>query len=484
MIFFGLGGAFAPEAALANGNVSHVMVIDFDINGIAELFCSKDYVKIMEDPRFSLWVDPDAQELKNFILEQYRPVICGGIRTIPLRTRTVQDTVCFDSAATVIKEVIEKVSADYSVQAHFGIRWFSNIIRNLKMAEAQSAFCPQGVNVPAIREAVICAAGPSLDIQMPMLAEQKRKGAFIISSDTAFPALLHSGIEPDAVVSIDCQHISYYHFKGLGSRNIPFFLDIASPPLLSQFSVSPFFFCGGHPLALYACRFWRPLPQLDTSGGNVTYTCLSLAENLGAQRITLFGCDFSYPAGRTYARGTYVYPYFTERQNRFAPVEAQHSSFLYRSPFLPCEEKKNYYETASLSFYRRGIEEKAAKMEAEITAVRGMGAVINLPKKKQHSFTGENYGNKNTSFFTTDNAKMSYADFLEQYRKDISALPLPAANGTGSYWQSLDEKSQLILATVLPLAAAVKHRNSGLQLCSLIEEVKCRCIAEIDAVLS
>ena len=121
-------------------------------------------------------------------------------------------------------------------------------------------------------------------------------------------------------------------------------------------------------------------------------------------------------------------------------------------------------------------------MEAEITAVRGMGAVINLPKKNPHSFAGGNYGNKN--IFTPGNTKMSYAGFLEQYRKDIAALPLPAANGTGSYWQSLDEKSQLILATVLSLAAAMKHRNSGLQLCSLIEEVKYRCIAEIDAALS
>ena len=483
VIFLGLGGGFAPEAALEY-TTAQVMVIDFDIDGIAELFSSIDYTKLLQDARFTLCVDPSDEEIKNFILEQYKPALCGGIKTIPLRTRTEFAFSKFDNAAKVIEEAIENVAADYSVQARFGQRWFSNIIRNLRAAEkAPETFSLK--NGGSTREAAIVAAGPSLDQQIPALAECKSRQVFIISSDTALPVLLHHGIEPDAAVSIDCQHISYYHFIGCNLRNIPLFLDIASPPLLSRFS-PPFFFSSGHPLALYISQHWRPLPRLDTSGGNVTYACLSLAENLGAKRITLFGADFSYVRSRTYARGTYIYPYFEKKQDRLSPLEALFSSFLYRSPFLPPEnrdkklgQKQNYYETFSLRFYRKKFEEKAAMMGAQITAAEGQGASIDLSRKMPR-----NGGSANPSGITVktpDAAGISAVEFLEQYRGDIAALP--KASGAGCLRQ-LNIKDRQVFTTLLPYAAALKYRSPTLKTGDLIEETKLICIEAIDRVMN
>ena len=478
VIFLGLGGGFAPEAALER-TTAQVTVIDFDIDGIAELFSSMDYTKLLKDARFTLCVDPSDEEIKKSILEQYRPALCGGIKTIPLRARIELAMSKFDNAAKVIEGAIKNVAADYSVQAHFGQRWFSNIIRNLKTAEeAPETFSLKNGASP--REAAIVAAGPSLDQQIPALAECKSRHVFIISSDTALPALLQHGIEPDAAVSIDCQHISYYHFMGCDLRNIPLFLDIASPPLLSRFS-PPLFFSSGHPLALYISQYWKPLPRLDTSGGNVTYACLSLAENLGAQRITLFGADFSYVRSRTYAKGTYIYLFFEKKQNRLSPLESLFSSFLYRSPFLPSEnndeksnQKQNYYETTSLRFYRKKFEEKAATMDAQITAVEGQGAPINLLRKTPHS-AGD------TAPFTAGRARTSCVNFLEQYRGDIAALPRA---GGADYLRHLNAKDRQVFTTLLPYAAALKHRNPVLKTEDLIEETKCRCKEEIDRVLA
>jgi len=478
LVFLGLGGGYAPQAALKRGDVTHVMVIDFDINGIAELFCSKEYIALLRDPRFSLWVDPDVDELKNFILEEYRPALCGGIRTVPLRTRTTADISGFNAVAEAIRQTVEKVSSDYSVQAYFGSRWFSNIIRNLKAAEAQTG------SVPPVREAAICAAGPSLDQQIEQIAQYKERKVFIISCDTALPALLYRGIQPDAAVSIDCQHISYYHFMGCNSRNIPLFLDIASPPLLLRFSDSPFFFSGGHPLALYVSQNWRPLPMLDTSGGNVTYACLSLAESLGAKRITLFGADFSYPGGRAYAKGTYINPFFLQSQNRCAPLEARLSSFLYRSPFLPPEEpqaggaRKNYYETSSLRFYRKMLEQKANMMEADITVAPGMGVPVNPGREKAH-----NRGGGIITLFTAGKARMGCDEFLEQYRKAITALPAADCASLDSYYRNLDPGARQVFTTLLPQAAAHLRRNSYCKPGELVEELKRAAAGEIQRVL-
>ena len=464
LIFLGLGGGYAAETALNRAGVSRVLVLEYDINGLAELFCGRDYISILEDSRFTLLVDAAPAAIEDYILEQYRPALSGGIRTFPLRTRTEQDIPRFNAAAEAIQRSIEKVSADYSVQAHFGTRWFSNIIRNLAAAERQCR------SIAPVREAAICAAGPSLDQQLPLLAESGE--TFIICADTALPALLRQGIKPHAVVSIDCQHISYQHFMGC-RRQIPLFLEIASPPLLAGFSDSPFFFAGGHPLAAYISRHWRSLPRLDTSGGNVTYACLSLAENLGAGRIRLYGADFSYPRGRVYARGTYLYPFFEKQQNRFAPLEARFSAFLYRSPFLPAENgaETGYHETAALRFYRRRFEEKAALMEAETIPVPGLGAPIHIRRKP-----APRAGERQLKLCAPGKARQSAAEFLEQYRREIRALPLPGERRFGP-------GEEQVLTTLLPQAAALKRRRPELKPAELIDAVKQYCVDQIGRVL-
>jgi len=465
VIFLGLCGGFAQQIALSN-TAAQIVVIDFDKDGIKELLSSKDYTHLLNNGRFSLLTDFTLDEIKKYILTHYNPVLCGGIKVIPMRTRTEHDLEKFNKTAAVIQEAIDAAASDFSVQAHFGLRWFSNIIRNIKAAESTD----KSFSAKKIDKAAIVAAGPSLDGQITALAELKLKGGFIICSDTALPVLLHNNIEPDAVVSIDCQHISHYHFFGCNIRNIPLIMDIASPPLLSRFSTLPVFFSSGHPLALYISRYWCSLPLLDTSGGNVTYACLSLAETLGAKQITLFGADFSYIHSQSYARGTYVYPYFNRRQTRLSPAEAQMSAFLYRSPFLPREnETQIYHETSSLRFYRTKLEEKAAAMDAQIRSFPGQGAPINLANKAAYNADKRNY-----ALGAAENQNKSGIEFLEQYRNDIAALP---ASG-------LNEKERQVFTTLLPTAAALKHRNTNNKTTAeLIELTKNHCIKQIDKIL-
>jgi len=477
VVFLGLGAGFAPEAALNSGGVSHILIIDYDINGIAELFCSREYIALLGDPRVTLLIDPPPDLVESSILELYRPALCGGISVLPLRTRTELDRQNFGAAGDAIQRAIEKVSSDYSVQAYFGMRWFANIIRNLEAAQHQNR------SAPPIRAAAICAAGPSLDDQISLLLEQKtaQKELFVISADTALPALLHRGLKPDAVVSIDCQHISYYHFMGTDCADIPLFLDIASPPMLSGFSNQPFFFSGGHPLAAYISQQWRPLPLLDTSGGNVTYACLSLAEKLGAQHITVYGADFSYPNGRVYARGTYIYPFFERRQERRSPLEAQLSSFLYRSPFLTAEGDvpPQLYETSALRLYRKSFERKIAAMEARVSAAPGRGIPLSIDPKAAMPVTR----NRIFSLFAPGKMVMSANHFLEQYRRSIEELPVINGNAV-MYLQNLNTDARRVVVTLLPQMAALKHRRPELSIPDLAEAVKRYSVNEIDRVLS
>ncbi|WP_043923016.1 6-hydroxymethylpterin diphosphokinase MptE-like protein [Leadbettera azotonutricia] len=465
VMLLGLGGGFSAQAALEREETSLVLVIEYNIDSVAELLASKDYVALFQDPRFHLLVDPDPEILEEYILDIYQPVLSGGIRTFPLRARTEYEKEAFIGAGEAVESALEKISADYSVQAYFGTRWFSNVIRNLKKAEnSPSPLSP-------IRRAAVAAAGPSLNIQIPEIKE-KRKNFFLIAADTSLPALVTEGIIPDAVVSIDCQHISYYHFmEGLPEETL-LFLDLASPPLIASRSKEPHFFSGGHPLTRYISRAWRSFPELDTSGANVTYAALSLAEKLGAQAIEVYGADFSYPSGLSYARGTYIHPYFEIRQNRLSSLESLHSNFLYRSPL----EKKIksdgswYYETKSLKFYREKLEGKSLLMNPEIIPAMGIGAPINIAAKNRTYAMS-----RDLSIFSQGPARMKAEKFLALYRQAIEALP--------PIGKDLKDEEQTILTTLLPAAAAFKRRMPLLKPYELIEETKAWCIKEIDSAL-
>jgi len=484
-VFLGLGGGFAPKAALQLPDTRAVAVVDFCIEDTACLFSAIDYTDLLKNEKFFLLIDPSLEQIKNFIIENYNPALYGGLRTIPLRTRTEKDISKFEETAAAIQEAIETVGADYSVQAHFGKRWFSNIIRNVKQAQDRLEFFWQDKKNFSVSQAAVVAAGPSLDTQIDALCELKSRNAFIISSDTALPVLLHNKIIPDAVVSIDCQHISYYHFFGCDLSGIPLILDIASPPMIAGFSQAPIFFSSGHPLAKYVSAAWRPFVNIDTSGGNVTYACLSLAENLGAEHITLFGADFSYIRSQSYARGTYIYPFFTQRQNRLCPLEAKFSAFLYRSSFLPRENTNEnaehcptslYYETSQLRFYRKKLEKKASLMAAQVSCARGLGAPINIQKNERAQRAA-----KTLPFSAAQGAEKSVAVFLEQYRNDIASLP---ECGEGeNYMKKLDLDQRRIFTTMLPYTAAIRKREPNLKLADLIRETKRRCVEEIVKVL-
>jgi hypothetical protein len=479
LVFFGLGGGFSISAALERRDIHLVLAVDYDINGIAELLASRDYIDLFHDPRFHLLIDPNPDALETRILHIYQPVLFGGIRVIPLRARTEMDPDRFNRAGETVRNALNRLSGDYSVQAYFGTRWFSNIIRNCFQAEQPAP------PLPPIRDAALCAAGPSLDEQLPLLKEQGAS-RFIIATDTSLPSLLQGGITPNAVISIDCQHISYQHFmRGLPNRML-LFLDLASPSLLGSLGDAPHFFSGGHPLTRYISRYWRPFPEIDTSGANVTYAALSLAEYLGAERIELYGADFSYPLGRTYARGTYIYPYFAIRQNRLSSLEALFSAFLYRSGALQKisrdagsgGEGSWYYETPVLRNYRERLEAKARRMEGVLYAPKGKGAPIRI--------AGKEPGWKNRRpirLFSAGKASMGAKAFLSQYQKDLEALPALGNRGVARYLQELGEAQSHVLTTLLPAAAALKRREPASDCPHILEAVKTYSLQALNRVL-
>lgn len=472
LVILGLGGGYAARAALDRDDIRGLLVIEYGADGTAELLASKDYVDILRDPRFRLLVDPTPSDIEAAVMEDYHPAFAGGIATLPLRPRADADPEAFRSAADAVRSALEAVSDDYSVQAYFGKRWFANAIRNVLRA---------GDPVPPLKPArsvAVTAAGPSLDDQLGSLV-RVRSERFVLATDTSLPALLLAGIVPDAVVSIDCQHISYYHFMQGLPAEVPLFLDLASPPSVASLASPPRFFSGGHPFTVYCSRRWRAFPRIDTSGGNVTYAAVGLAEALGAEFVELYGADFSYPRGEPYSRGTYIHPLFQRTQDRFAPLEAKFASFVFRNETLKRKGDGDdwRYETKPLEGYRLRLERLAPTLASRLEPVPGRGAPI---------FTGSAGTARapRAGFIPALSAGRPSCPpraFLADYASRIASLPR-MERSFQAYLAGLDAEQRDIMTTLLPTAAAIRRRQEDVEPARLLDDLKDYCVEELERV--
>lgn len=471
IVLFGLGGAYVAQAAIERQDIHGILAIEFDLDGIAELFAAVDFVSVLGNPRFRLLVDPSEQEIREVLFGSFRPAFSGGISMLPLRPRIDAQPEKFARASGIIKEAIDSISDDYSVQAYFGKRWFANAIRNIRSADKPVS------PTPPIRTAAITAAGPSLDMQLNEIGS-RRSEFFLLATDTSLPTLLNAGIKPDAVISIDCQHISYYHFMGGIPDSIPLFLDLASPPVVASRTTAPRFFSGGHPLTVYISRIWRSFPRVDTSGGNVTYAAVAMAAQLGADKIELYGADFSYPNGVSYSRGSYIYPHFRGIQTRLQPIESLFSAFIFRNEPLKLERNGDHwrYETKPLVGYRERLERLAEHIDARVVSSDGAGAPIRLPQRK---------GKRSEPFplFACGSASCSAIDFLKQYASAIRSLP-PMSDSLSAYTARLSSEERDVMMTMLPSAATIRRRDAASPSRFIFEELKDYCLTELDRVIT
>lgn len=474
LIVFGLGAAYHIHPFLKRESTSQVIIIDTDIEMVNFLITHIDFRSLFLDNRTVLLVDKDPDDISNYLLDHYIPAFNGNLQTCHLRPRVGLDQEYFKSMTTVIRNVLNDLADDFSVQTYFGKKWLLNTLFNLPYAEKSAAA------LPPVRKACIIGAGPSLSGQMKILRQLKPE-AGIIATDTSLPFLLHHKIKPDIIISIDCQHITYHHFlKGL-PENVPLVLDLASPNVLTRRSSRTVFITSKHPFSFYINQNWRRFPIIDTSGGNVSHAAVSLAANLGAESIYLFGVDFSYPNGECYANGTYLYNYFETKNYRTSNQENFFFSFIHRNANVKWEKiRKNEgirYLTNPMLNYKHRLEILCNSLPVNITQIEGNGLALHLRKNTDAR-------RFDRIFFSAGPPRYGWSDFLKEYRQALIDLPVPS-DPFASYYHDLSSNSKDIWTTLLPAAASFQRGHSSGEVSprSLMEQVRSWTIRMVDNIL-
>jgi hypothetical protein len=452
-VCLGLGGGYQARAILENRGTSGVLIVETSLALLKATLERIDIRDILSDGRVSVMAEASAEECALKLSDSYLPVLSGGLRTLPLRARIDLDPKGFKAAMEMIEAAVERIAADFSVQSIFGKRWFSNSLMNLERSSGDLA------EIGARGKILVAAAGPSLEAQAGAMKRAHDEGGFLLSTDTALPFLLASSIRPDAVISIDCQHISYRHFTPGCPSCLPVIMELSSPPVLSRTSRNVAFFVTGNPLGIYLSRKLRSLPLLDASGGNVTHAAISLALALGAEEVRLYGADYSYPRGKTYARGTHLYASFMEEAGRLAPLESRMADILFRSRSLSREREKDFirYRNPVLDSYRDAARALATRSNARIAQEAGEGLSIQAEGAEDSMGMGKT---ASRGGFSAGPLKAGAREVLLGFKDGIEALRLPEEPLLPSIRSAGGAETELWLA-LLPLAAAIT-RDEGI----------------------
>ena len=449
IVFLGLGAAYHIRPFLEQSDISEILIIDKDISLFKALLSNLDLSQFILNSRVKFLIDPDSETVKKYLLSNYLPAVSGNLHILNLRSRFSIEETYFTGILTGIEDLLESLSDDFSVQSHFGERWFINTLSNLKTAQSVKNI------LPPIKKALITGAGPSLEFQLPSL-KKHRKSSFLIATDTSLPFLIKNQIKPDLVISIDCQHITFHHFFAGFPKDVPLVLDLASPAWLTRQSDNIVFFTSGHPFSRFVNSNWRSFPYIDTSGGNVSHAAISLADKLGAKEILLYGVDFSYPQGKSYARGTYLYPYFMSTSNRFITSESSFVSFIFYNKKTVTKQKPHgiSYTTTPMISYKQRLEKASIDLNAKIIQIEGLGELIQLPERDITYHDRSNI----TPFFSAGSSSNNWTDFLKEYRKKLNKLPEPGIS-LSEYYSRLNPSQKDLCTTLFPAAAAL--RRSG-----------------------
>ncbi|MBQ8013374.1 MAG: DUF115 domain-containing protein [Treponema sp.] len=405
IVVLGLAGAYHIAKICEKFPKAKILAVEISKETIDFLSVIPQVKKILENKAV---IPCGIEELSEKFLNNYKPSIHGNLTILSLRQ---WESVFSEQAAIARKKIMDGLkclSADYSVQKHFGKIWQKNILSNLSLAEKTLSFNSAVQIFDLKKTAAIIAAGPSLDQNISELKNNRGK-YYIIATDTAFSALTKEGIESDAVVSIDGQIFSHEHYmEKLPDKTLYVFdlcANAASVRKAIKTGKKVLLSESGHPLAQYASLYKgnRSFIHLEAGSGTVTIAAASLAKKAGFSKISFFGADFAYIEGRPYCRGSYLEKQFHAKSNRFHSAEHSYCAIMYRTPLRKISPDKK--TTEILEAYRLSLADFMKKPDEKDSIAAGK---FNLADFKSHycndlksAFTNQDCYDEGSYAFTT-----------------------------------------------------------------------------------
>ncbi len=166
-------------------------------------------------------------------------------------------------------------------------------------------------------DALIAAAGPTLESSVEILKEYAQNG-LLIAVDTAMRFLIENEIIPHLVVISDCQYWNSRHLDRIDLQKVRILTELSvHPSLFSKSTGTVYLYSSRIPAQRAVESLTGDFGALGT-GGSVATTAWDFARSAGCKTITCCGLDLSYPNGKTHIKeGRFEQQVFSQcrRQN-------------------------------------------------------------------------------------------------------------------------------------------------------------------------
>lgn len=269
----------------------------------------------------------------------------------------------------ITENEISVLSVVKNTELSYSQEFFRNMMANLWNYMSHSTLEKLRQAMEPVKEkgipAVIVAAGPSLNKNMEILKQYRRR-AFIIACDSALNPLLGKGIIPDLAISVD-SHKPSDLFARKETKKIPFVLCLQTVRWFQSVHEGKKFYFGDNNLTLNIMQGYGKNPGTLETSGSVANNAFSLAKELGFQTMILIGQDLSYADGKYYAKGVHA------NENDLAMVQGGAIQYFEIDGYYGGKVYTNY----SLNIYRMWFERQIIRYPylRVINATQG-GAMI------------------------------------------------------------------------------------------------------------
>lgn len=301
IFLIGAGGGHLVSAVARACLPTKVLVLEPDPQTAARAMTRRDWQAWLETGRLRMLTGPDYVGASS---------IARHVNGAKPSAIVVNDALAAqrpDAAARAVlvaRRIQHEAAANAEARRRFAGRYLLQTLGNLAAIEREG-------NVSALdgafagRPAVIVAAGPSLDRNLPALVGYQER-AVVIAADTTLRPLLAGAVRPHLVLGVDPNDVNARHLAG-----VP---DTSGIWLAAEGSLHPSVFGGfAGRTFVFKVSHHEPWPWLDGAGfgrgtlrawGSVVTSALDLALRMGCNPIVFVGHDFAYTDGRPYCDNT------------------------------------------------------------------------------------------------------------------------------------------------------------------------------------
>jgi len=302
ILVLGIGLGYHASALLAEHPDKRMFLYEPDVELFIAALETVDIRPLLNNKQIGMLAIGDEDSIREQMLMQIYKFKKGKLAIVATPYVSRSDLGQLERWEKQTPELRRTYSSNVATVHHHKTSWIKNamvnLVRNLK---TPTFFTLKGAfqDIPAI----IAGSGPSLELEAERLRELQDR-VLIIAAGTATAGLLHLGIRPHLIVTMDPDDVNRKAFENL---------DIMDCPLLYITTVnhgvvkedSPYLMHGylnSDVISHYLMEI-KFEHGILSSTPTVTGTAIQVAALLGSTDVTFIGQDFSYPQDKMYSSG-------------------------------------------------------------------------------------------------------------------------------------------------------------------------------------